>query len=234
MVITGVWIAFGILTLLLVLMRINKSCGKNIASLICNILTVVISFVIARIFVNSTAVNVGKVFMEFIEQKYPLGASNLQSLGELMKFAGSIIAGVVMFYICYFIISFIMFIIKHLIVYRFFNKKENGNDEGNVVLEKLVNLISIVLSVSLTFMVLLTPLGFLYNSFNHNINNSDKKVPFVSNLYLDKLTEMPENENNVQTTNEIDYTLYAVNGIEKMEFLKLELQFVTKHISYLR
>ena len=68
MVITGVWIAFGVLTLLLVLMRINKSCGKNIASLICNILTVVISFVIARIFVNSTAVNVGKVFMEFIEQ----------------------------------------------------------------------------------------------------------------------------------------------------------------------
>lgn len=217
MIAIGIWVAFVVLALLLVLMRINKSFGKNLSSIICNIVSIVISFVIARVFVNSTAVKVGNEFLELIERKYPKGIGNLNSLGEFTEFAGSIVAGVLIFYVSYLIINIIMFIIKHVIIYRIIEKKEDNSENKNVALKRVGNLISTVLSVSLTFIVFISPIGFLYNSYTKNFTSNKEKIPFVSNLYLDKLTEMPENENNVYTTNEIDYTLYAISGIGEIQ-----------------
>ena len=108
---------------------------------------------------------------------------------------------------------------KHLLIYYKFDKfTEKSEEKGAMILKKLGIVISTVISVGITFIVLVTPFGFLYNSINHNIiGNDERKVPFVSTIYLDKLTEMPENENNVYTTNEIDYTLFAISGLEKID-----------------
>ena len=103
-----------------------------------------------------------------------------------------------------------MFVIKHFLLYKIFNKQEKS-DEENKILKRIGIVACTVISVSLTFIVLVTPIGFLYNSYSSIFLNEKKKVPFVSKIYLDKLTQMPENINNVYITDEVYYTLEVVN-----------------------
>lgn len=210
MLVTIVWVFFGIFLIIKILSRINGEFNKSFISLISNFLNCIISFIFARIFINLKAVNIGNTLLEFIGQKYSLGESDLQSLEEFATFLGSILTGIIMFYIFYFIISIIMFVIKHFLLYKIFNKQEKS-DEENKILKRIGIVACTVISVSLTFIVLVTPIGFLYNSYSSIFLNEKKKVPFVSKIYLDKLTQMPENINNVYITDEVYYTLEVVN-----------------------
>ena len=114
MIIMIVWITFIVLLLTKILFRINKGFGISYTSLILNLCSCVISFIFSRILVNSKITNsLGKSLTEVVVSK----VGNLSVFEELSEFIGSIVIGISVFYISYFILSIIMFIIKHLFIY---------------------------------------------------------------------------------------------------------------------
>ena len=206
-----VWVVFLIISLILILVRFSKSFGKSFSSLICNIISCLISFGLARLCVSSMGTKGGKQFLEILENQYGKEMANFTSLEDLYTFLGSIIVGVLMFYVFYLLISIIITVIKHIFIY---GKLEKAENQPNTFLERVAIIITNLASVALTFVVLITPVGFICNCI---IPEESQKIPFVSSIYLDKLTEMPENENGVWTTDEIKYTLSAIDGLREIQ-----------------
>lgn len=209
-----VWGIFCIVALCMIFVGINRGFIKSGISLIVNILNFIISFAITRLIINSLSIKVGKIIVNSLVAKYGDDLEKFNTMTEFIKFASSIAIGVVVFYIIYLLLHIILSILKHFLFYQ---KTDSVKLKMNPILEKALTIVVTLASVSLTFMVLFTPFGIIYTTAATFVPDlSATKVPFVSNTYFDKLTEMPDNKNDVKATKEIDYTLQVAGAIAKI------------------
>lgn len=200
-----VWIIFIIASFSLIFIDLNRGLMKSGISLAVNIINCIISFLITRAIVNSLAVKIGKAFIVTVEEKYRTDLVEFSAINDFLRFAMSIVIGVIAFYIIYFLISIITAILKNFI---FYHKTEDVKLNLNPTVEKLLIALTSLVSVTITFVVLVTPFGIIFNNAMKVIPNfKNYKMPFVSEAYFNKLTEMPDNEENIEATKEIDYTI---------------------------
>ena len=212
-----VWVIFGIQVLILIISGLKKGFLKNLVSFILNIISSVISFFVARLVVNSMAVKSGEELVRVIFNEYSADFNNISAFEEFAKFGVSIIIGIAIFYMVYFLASIIMFILKHAFIY---DKVDNyyENRETNSGLDKIANVIISLLSASLTFIILFTPIGIVYNISSKTVFDGNvKELPLVSEKLFDKLTEIPDNKNDIKSSEEINYILETALSIYKFK-----------------
>ncbi len=224
-----VWIIFFIIAGILICSRLSKSFGRSYTSLGLNIASCLISFGLARICANSMAIKGGKEILQFLGNEYGADLVEIASLEEFFAFLGNIAISIVMFYIFYLIISIILTILKHLFIYKKVDDLQD-KQETNVILKKLGIVVSNLISVGLTFIVLITPFGIAYNCI---AEKTTSKVPFVSESYFDKLTQMSNNKD-VQTSEEIKWTSAVIKSIidvnaEKKTVPNISIPFSKTH-----
>lgn len=216
-----VWVIFVIQALILIISSLKKGFKKNLVSFILNIISCIISFGIVRLVVNLLNNKNLESIMGLIFDEYNVDFNNIATLEEFTKFIFIICIGIGIFYITYLIVSLIMFILKHVIIY---NKIDDINVENSSdvqgILDKPINIIISLLSASLTFIVLFTPIGIVYNAVVGIIPNEDlKPLPLVSEVFFDKLTKIPNNDD-IKTSQEINYilkTFYEISYFEDGE-----------------
>lgn len=218
-----VWILFIIFSVVLVLLRINKKFGRSLISLVLNVINIVVSFGLARFIVHKNAIKGGKLVIEVIGEQFGYNIGSLSAVKELVTFIGSITISIMIFYLIYFLMSLIMFIIKHTVIYHQIDEKESKLKD---FVSKPGIVVTTILSVVITFVVLVTPFGLFYNKVVGVTDNSKAKAtPFVSDIYFDKLTEIPNNDNDIKASNEIDYTLktfYELIAVGEGEELRID------------
>lgn len=226
------WVVFGIQALILIISGLKKGFKKNLVSFILNIISCIISFGIVRLVANVLNNKDLDSIMGLIFDEYSMDFDNIATMEEFVKFILIICISVGIFYIAYFIVSLIMFILKHAFIY---NKLDNVNIENSSdvegILDKPINIIISLLSASLTFMVLFTPIGIVYNIVVGIIPIEDfKPIPLVSEVFFDKLTKMPNNDE-IKTSEEINYIFKTSYGISSFEYGKGDTEEVKESFS---
>ena len=204
---------------------------RNSISFVANIVNIVVAFFVARLVVGSMAEKTGSDIVVTIGDKYAADLNNFLAVQEFSTFAMSVVIGIVVFYLVYFLMLILNIIFKHVIFYdkaeKIFHKRENSMGE-KASLSKIGTMLISLLSVTLTFVVLFTPIGFVYNTIGASLEIKDLNgLPFVSETFFDKLTEMPNNENDIKPSEEVKYTLttgvafYELkNGSDSKEMVK--------------
>ena len=227
-----VWVILGIQALILIISGLKKGFKKNLVSFILNIVSFIISFGIARLVVNILNNKDLESIMGLIFDEYSVDFNNIATLEEFTKFIFIIFISVGIFYITYLIVSLIMFILKHVIIYNKIddiNVENSGDVEG--ILDKPINIIISLLSAGLTFIVLFTPIGIVYNTVVRIIPNEDlKPLPLVSEVFFDKLTKIPSNDE-IKTSEEINYILKTSYEISSFEYGKGDTEKVKENFS---
>lgn len=208
-----VWVIFGIQVLILIISGLKKGFLKNLVSFILNIISSVISFLIARLAVNSMAAKSGEELVRVIFNEYSSDFNNISAFEEFAKFGVSIIIGIAVFYMVYFLVSIIMLILKHAFIYDkiddYYENKESNSD-----FDKIGSVVISLLSASLTFIILFTPIGMVYNISSKTIFKGNvKEFPLVSEKLFDKLTEIPDNKNDIKSSQEVNYILETVLSV---------------------
>ncbi|MBR2289751.1 MAG: hypothetical protein IJ867_03925 [Clostridia bacterium] len=198
-----VWIIFLILAFIFVYVGINRGFAKSLISFLVNLFDIGLAFLITRIVVNSSVGKVSEAVVKEISGRY----ENLAGIGVIetfAEFAMSIFASVIVFYVVYSIVHIINSFVKPVVFY--------GKVAEKIKFEnKIATGVVSVVSVCLTLMVLITPVGIAYNSIVPSLTDGKmRKIPFVSSFYFDKLTEMPDNDNDIRASEEIKYTVNSV------------------------
>ena len=195
-----IWTIFIFYLVILIIIGLNRGFGKNIISFLVNLVDCFIAFIISRIAVNTLVDKIGSKIISNINSEYALEIDNWQVIENFIHFTLSIIIGLAFFYLFYLIFLIISLFVKHLFLYKKFEKIKFDN--------KIATIVVSVFSATLTFVILFTPFGMLINSFAKipEIGNG-KKALFTSELFFDLVTEMPNNENKIKTSKELNYSL---------------------------
>lgn len=199
-----VWAIFLIQVFILIIIGLKRGFAKSLISFIVNVLNITIAFIVSRIFVNAMVEKVSKHMVEVFNSEYSVDLKNIAVIETFSRFVSSVILAIVEFFIIYIILFIINTIIKKIVLYKKLNDK--------IKCESKIATIGIsVVSAMLTFMVFVTPVGVAYNSLIPAVSNERaSKIPLASKYFFDKLTEMPNNENNIKASNEVEYAVNAV------------------------
>ena len=196
-----VWIIFLILAFIFIYVGLNRGFAKTLISFLVNLLDCMIAFFAARLLVNCIAAKAGRDVVTAISNKYASNLNDLPVVETFSRFATSVLVGIIEFYVIYFIIHIINSFVKPVVLY--------GKVSDKIKFDNKVATVAVsVLSVSLTMMVLITPIGIVYNSVVPALKDTKaNKIPFVSTVYFDRLTAMPNNEHDIKTSEEVKYTV---------------------------
>ena len=178
-----VWIIFCVLALILIYTGLNRGFAKSLISFFVNLFDVVLAFIITRILVNSTAEKFAREIVKTISEKYNSDLTDLNVVETFAKFGMSVIIGIGTFYVLYCVIHIINSFVKPVL---FYGKVSDNIKYDNKIATVLVSL----LSVTLTVIVFVTPIGVINNSVLPALMDQEKeyRVPFVSTIFFDKLT----------------------------------------------
>ena len=207
----AVWIIFCILAFILIYVGLNRGFAKSLISFLVNLFNVVLAFVITRILVNSTVEKFAKEMVKTISGKYNSDLTDLAVVETFAKFGMSVLVGIGTFYVLYCILHIINSFVKPVL---FYGKVSDKLKYDNKIATVLVSL----LSVTLTVMVFVTPIGVITNSVVPAIMDKEKeyRIPFVSTTFFDKLTEMPDNEDDIKTSDEVKCAINVYVAAERM------------------